>query len=194
MQFTIDGLQTAGFTGFVPFNDLDMCQSPQLDEPGVYMVLRPAGVKLTLSEVSTGFWYQGEDPAYTLADLESQCNLPTPVLYIGKAGGVAGGTTVRERLNLYRQYGKGENTSHRGGKAIWQIEDAARILLLCWLETPGLAPECVESQYLEDFKGTGLKGFGSYPMANRQGGRKKCPHTPPCETNSSLTGLSTHLK
>ncbi|MGO4382637.1 hypothetical protein [Specibacter sp. RAF43] len=186
MEFTEAGLDDAKFTGFVPFAELDTCQDPALDRPGVYMVLRPSSTELTLSEMSTGFWHKDKDPAYALTKLRSQWNLLTPVLYIGKAGGLAGGTTIRQRLNLYQQYGAGRDVSHRGGKAVWQIEDAAKLLLVCWTDTPGLDPECVESQLLKDFKGADGAGFGAYPLANRKGGRKKCPHAPQCHWRSAV--------
>lgn len=174
MEFTLVGLQSVGFEGFVPFTALDTYRS-ELSSPGVYAVLRPEGSALALSEISTAFWYQDKNPAYPLVKLQGRWDLPTPVLYIGKAGGIDGGTSLFERLHLFRRYGAGENATHRGGRALWQIEDAANQLLVGWTATPRLDPECVEEQLLELFRGK----FKMLPLANQQRG-KKCKHQTRC--------------
>lgn len=113
MEFTQSGLKAAGFGGFVSFGALDGHHA-ELSSPGVYAVLRPEGSDLLLTETSTGFWYQGRNPAYRLAKLQKRWDLPTPVLYIGKAGDIeGGGTTLWQRLQLFRRYGAGENVAHR---------------------------------------------------------------------------------
>lgn len=174
MEFTSTGMQSSGFVGFVPFIALDTCRY-ELSSPGVYAVLRPGDSEVLLTETSTAFWYQGKNPAYKLMKLQTRWDLPTPVLYFGKAGGMEGGTSLWERLQLYRRYGAGENVTHRGGRAIWQIQDAANQLLVCWTETPGLGPECVEEQLLDLFR----SDFGVLPLANQRRG-EKCQHEPLC--------------
>lgn len=175
MEFTQGGLKAAGFGGFVSFGALDGHHA-ELSSPGVYAVLRPEGSDLLLTETSTGFWYQGRNPAYRLAKLQKRWDLPTPVLYIGKAGDIeGGGTTLWQRLQLFRRYGAGENVAHRGGRAIWQVQGAASQLSVCWMAAPGLDPECVEGQLLELFKNE----FRALPLANQKGG-KKCRHKPVC--------------
>ncbi|SCC13911.1 hypothetical protein GA0061083_2874 [Pseudarthrobacter enclensis] len=177
MEFTLAELRAAGFRGFVPFSALERHRS-ELSSPGVYVVIRPEPSALVLRDSSTGFWYRGKNPAYPLTKLRHKWELPTPMLYIGKAGAINGGTTLWERLDLYRRYGAGENTTHRGGRAIWQIEDAANQLLVGWSKTPGLNPECVEERLLELFDVT----FDMLPMANQRRGTK-CKHQPRCDWN-----------
>lgn len=175
MEFTQGGLKAAGFGGFVSFGALDAHRA-ELSSPGVYAVLRPEGSQLLLTEASTGFWYQGRNPAYRLAKLQKKWDLRTPVLYIGKAGDMdGGGITLWQRLQLFRRYGAGENVAHRGGRAIWQIQGAASQLRVCWMATSGLDPECVEDQLLELFKDE----FRVLPLANQKSG-KKCKHTLVC--------------
>src|SRR5690606_10645565 len=71
----------------------------------------------------------------------------SPVIYIGKAGGLdSGGATLRSRLSLYMRL----NEFHSGGRAIWQLSDAAD-LLVCWKPTPGSDPRAVEKQMLSAF-------------------------------------------
>ena len=175
MEFTQGGMKAAGFDGFVSFGALN-AHHAELSLPGVYAVLRPEGSNLLLSEANTGFWYQGRNPAYRLAKLQKRWDLPTPVLYIGKAGDIeGGGTSLWQRLQLFRRYGAGENVAHRGGRAIWQVQGAASQLRVCWMATPGLDPECVEEQLLELFN----KEFRALPLANQKAG-KKCKHKPRC--------------
>lgn len=174
MEFTLMDLRSAGFGGFVPFTALD-AYSSELSSPGVYCVLRPEASEVLLTDTSTAFWHQRKNPAYPTMKLQRRWELPTPVLYIGKAGGIAGGTSLWERLHLYRRYGAGENAAHRGGRAIWQVQDAAYQLLVGWTTTSGLDPECVEEQLLELFENR----FGLLPLANQRRG-KKCKHQPQC--------------
>ena len=117
---------------------------------------------------------------YPLKRLQKKWDLQTPVLYIGKAGGIHGGTSLWERLHLYRRYGAGENATHRGGRAIWQVQDAVNQLLLCWADTPSLDPGCVEEQLLRFFEAT----YGMLPLANQAHG-KKCQHRPLCSWPSA---------
>ena len=179
MEFTLVELRAAGFRGFVPFTALDAYRS-DLCSSGVYCVLRPEASKVLLTETSTAFWYQGKNPAYPTMKLQRRWELPTPVLYFGKAGGIDGGTSLWERLDLYRRYGAGENVAHRGGRALWQVQDAGKQLLVGWATTPGLDPECVEEHLLELFENT----FGTLPMANQRRG-KKCKHHPQCRWTGS---------
>ena len=145
LEFTQGGLKAAGFDGFVSFGALD-AQHAELSSPGVYAVLRPEGSDLLLTETNTGFWYQGRNPAYRLAKLQKRWDLPTPVLYIGKAGDIeGGGTSLWQRLQLFRRYGAGENVAHRGGRAIWQVQGAGT-RSLCW-GPPGVGKKLSARQY-----------------------------------------------
>lgn len=173
-EFSHDGLRSAGFHGFIPFSSLDIGRT-DLAVSGVYAVLRPEESSAHISETSTAFWHRGRNPAYPLSKLQRRWDLATSVLYIGKAGGMDGGTTLGERLDLYRRYGKGENATHRGGRGIWQVEDAANQLLICWTATPGLDPECVEDHLLTQFE----RQYHVLPLANQRRG-KKCKHQPLC--------------
>ena len=78
------------------------------------------------------------------------------ILYIGKADGKKG---LRQRLKQYMNYGWDKATNHKGGRAIWQIEDAG-LLLLAFEECEDA--EVREKQLLADYKAKN----GSYPLAN----------------------------
>lgn len=81
------------------------------------------------------------------------------ILYIGKADGKKG---LRQRLKQYMNYGWGHATNHKGGRAIWQIEDAG-LLLLAFEECEDARAR--EKQLLADYKAKN----GSYPLANWRG-------------------------
>lgn len=182
MEFTEAALRAAGFRGFVPFSALGSHSDAEMEKPGVYAVLRPAGIPMALNNASTGFWYKDKNPAYPLARLQSRWELPTPVLYFGKAGYEYRGPSLRTRLGQYRDYGAGKNVGHRGGRAIWQLQGAAELLLVCWIATPGLHPECVERQLLRQFK----SDFDLLPMANQQVGEQDCDNTPKCHWEPTM--------
>lgn len=142
------GLEALGFGGFRPLVNATTDDIPK--GRGVYVVLRPdPGAPYTFLE---------ENPlgAYALSDLEGRWVEGAPIVYIGKAGGVGG---LNKRIRPYMRKGK----SHSGGRSIWQLEEADK-LLICWIETPGLNPWHVEEDYLAEFK----RVHGGQPFANLQ--------------------------
>jgi len=80
-------------------------------------------------------------------------------LYIGKADG---GNRLRQRLKQYMDCGWGKATNYKGGRAIWQIEDAG-LLLLAYEECEDASAR--EKQLLAEYKETN----GTYPLANWRG-------------------------
>lgn len=59
------------------------------------------------------------------------------ILYIGKAGGEKS-SDLHHRLELYLKYGVGQAKNHKGGRAIWQIEEEKRKdLYICWVYVNG---------------------------------------------------------
>lgn len=127
------------------------------DEPGVYWVLAPDGVPIRFKPAAPNH----AAPLYPV-DLLTQkyagCR-DKQVLYIGKAGGKKG---LRQRLQQYMKYGRNEAINHKGGRAIWQIQNTGMLLLTY---TP--CPDCVmrEHQLLRDYKAVN----GCYPLANWRG-------------------------
>lgn len=87
------------------------------------------------------------------------------VLYFGKAQCKQG---IFERLNKYRRFGDGKSSGHRGGRAIWQLEDA-QDLKVCWVVTQDRDPQVEESRLIDAFK---ERHGGLRPFANRIDGKK----------------------
>ena len=79
------------------------------------------------------------------------------LFYIGKADRKSGG--LRDRIIEFVRYGYGKCKTHRGGRAIWQIENN-KDLLLEWI--PCENSEAVEKKMLKEYK----KKYTTYPLAN----------------------------
>ena len=126
------------------------------EEPGVYWVLAPEGMPIRFRERS--FPGVRPYPAQLLRDKYAAC-ARKDILYIGKAEGRRG---LRQRLKQYMDYGLGRGGIHRGGRAVWQIEDSG-LLLLAYEICPD--PGGQERQLLRDYR----EQNGAYPLANWRG-------------------------
>lgn len=144
------GLESVGFSGFVPFGALAGAGVPS--ERGIYVVLRTATTMPVILEVTTA---RAGSP-YTVDDLAARWVEGTPVVYIGKAQPIGG---LRKRLGQYARKG----SSHKGGRAIWQLADQDD-LLVAWATTPGEVAEDVEIRYRDAF----AAAYGRWPFANRK--------------------------
>lgn len=134
------------------------CECENIPETsGVYWVLRPTGMPIRFTEQI----YNRSAPLYSAELLSSKylnCE-NQEVLYIGKADGKKG---LRQRLKQYMNYGWNNAANHKGGRAVWQIEDAG-LLLLAYEECEDARAR--EKQLLADYKAEN----GSYPLANWRG-------------------------
>jgi len=127
------------------------------EEPGVYWVLAPKGMPIRFTEQvynRSALPYPVEILAQKYMDLADK-----EILYIGKADGKKG---LRQRLRQYMDHGWKNASNHKGGRAVWQIEDAGSLLLayeVC--ENAGVR----EKQLLAEYKAKN----GNYPLANWRG-------------------------
>ena len=80
------------------------------------------------------------------------------VLYIGKAEGKNG---LRQRIKQFVGYGYKTSNNHRGGRAIWQIENNKSLLLDYFVCENA---EARERDFLIEFK----QKYDTYPLANWQ--------------------------
>lgn len=139
----IKTLSDAAGLGFVGFASIHQLRESRLaavpKESGVYLVLRPDDSPPVLLPQSTAGFVKGRDPAVPLAELAAAWVEESAVLYIGKAGG-------------------------EGGRAIWQLANAAE-LLIAWRVTGPEVPRDAERELIAEF----VKRFGRRPFANRAG-------------------------
>lgn len=159
MKFqTIEEVKNSGFEGFVPIEHLRQDKSVIPSGAGVYIVVRATKTAPRFLSEGTGGYFKGKNPNVSIEELQANWVDDTCVLYIGKA------TSLRKRLKQYIDFGEGRSVGHRGGRYIWQLEDADQ-LLLCWKETPNEDPKSVESAWISSFKSF----YGVRPFANLQG-------------------------
>ena len=159
---SIDNLRRNGFSGFVSAAALrqDLTQIP--DIRGVYMVVRKIGSQPQFRATGSGGHYKGTDPNVPIEKLRKNWVEETCVLYIGKAGDEHSQATLRSRLRQYLQFGAVKSRSHKGGRYIWQLEDAED-LLFCWKPLPSGNPPKEETALLAAFK---CQYEGRLPFAN----------------------------
>lgn len=147
MTLTRQAVEERGFRGFVPFSLLSTQLLPL--DGGIYVVIRASDTAPTFLAASTAGWRKGVNPAVRIEQLAAKWVDGAEVLYIGKAdAGTAAGHGLRGRLRQYARHGAG-GTSHHGGRYIWQLQDAAA-LLVAWKPAPD--PRGEENAMLAEFE------------------------------------------
>jgi len=162
MIFDLEDLRRRGFSGFVTLRELRSNVERVPDAHGVYAVLRLSHSQPAFLEKSPAGWFKRQDPSRPIAQLRAKWVSSAPVVYFGKAG-PSRDRTLRRRISEFLEFGAGKPIGHRGGRAIWQLADAAD-LLLAWKHVSGSSPRQVESELLAEFE----SHFGSLPFANFQ--------------------------
>ena len=150
--FRRSDLLTAGFEGFAPFASLDLAVVPATG--GVYVLLREDDRPPTCLASSPVGWFKGRNPSLTPADLVDRWVPGAYVVYIGKAG-----TSLRQRLMVYRRHGQGAPVGHWGGRLVWQLDTPK--YLVAWKVTED-EPREVESRLIAAF----VAEYGRRPFAN----------------------------
>ena len=141
--FTRPAMTAAGFEGWLAWSmirEAGYADIPSL--PGVYVIVRTAGGPPAFVHPGSGGRFKGQDPSVPQARLQAEWVDGARVLNIGKADarkkrGVNDG--LRGRLREYGRFGAGEPVGHRGGRLIWQLADADKLLVawhvVTWEET-----------------------------------------------------------
>lgn len=129
------------------------------NEKGIYIVMVPKSFNVRFLESTTAIdVFHGRCLLYPACVLETKYNhTDKRILYVGKAGGEK--NKLRQRIKQYVNYGYGEASNHRGGRAIWQIENNQRLLIgfhICE------DPREKEKRLLSDY----FNLYGTFPVAN----------------------------
>ncbi len=130
-------------------------------EKGIYQVLVPEGMEIHFMETSPN---PSVEPykKQCLEEKYAKCHDKT-LLYIGKANGKNG---LKQRIRQYMHFGFGKKktVNHKGGRAIWQIENYGSLLLTCEVCSDC---ETVEHDLLAAYKESNPENV--YPLANWRG-------------------------
>lgn len=160
---SVHEIASAGFVGFQTVADLRSSPLGSVpEEPGVYVILRPATSPPEFLEQSPAGWFKGRDPSVPVERLRKSWVPGTPVLYMGKAGGRQTKTGLRTRLRAYLRHGAGRRAAHWGGRFIWQLAGSDG-LVVAWKRTSPREPREVEAELIREFTAT----YGARPFANR---------------------------
>ena len=155
----LEELIANGFEGFVPVWKIrcDISAVPQIN--GVYVLFRTGKTSLRFLETGNGGYFRGRNPNVCVDILQSNIVPESNIMYIGKAKKTTC-SDLRKRVWAMLRFGTGHKSSHRGGRYVWQLEDAEQ-LLIAWKEIDGDA-EAYEKSILIAYKAK----HGKYPFAN----------------------------
>ena len=159
MKFqTIKDVEDSGFTGFISIENLQNGTSMIPTCSGVYMVIRAEETEPQFLTKGTGGFFKKQDPNVGIDVLRDNWVDNSCVLYIGQS------RYLRERIRQYIHFGQGKPIGHKGGRYIWQLNDAKQ-LLICWKETPEGNHQETESLLIQEFRSI----YGKRPFANLVG-------------------------
>lgn len=150
------------FLGFSSFEDLHLNGFGAIPiEKGIYAVIVPDFFDVQFLDHTTAITnYRGRNLLYLAHVLTTKYNSSDrKILYIGKVGGVNG---LCQRIRQYVRYGYGEARNHRGGRAIWQIDNNKQLLIGYWICDE---PEAKERELLAEYHNR----YGTFPVANWRG-------------------------
>ncbi len=160
---SIASLEAAGFEGFLTIGQLhsDACQSVP-NQRGVYVVLTRGSAPHQFRAKSSAPVWRGKQPALSLEELAEHWVPDASVLYIGRARGPGVRSRLRQRIKRYLRFGHGKVVAHWGGRLIWQLGEASR-LVVAWRASDGLEDLAdVGSSMLAEFE----RHYGALPFAN----------------------------
>lgn len=165
--FNTDELKAQGFRGFIKVSELLENRFSKIPEhPGVYIVLRENMETPVFLASNPARFYKRKDPSVTMEKLSANWIDNTPVIYIGRAGGIAKSgrkysTTLRERIRQFIKFGKDKAYPHWGGRYVWQVADSQNFVI-AFKSMDEKNPVIFERELLNKFKIV----HGKLPFAN----------------------------
>jgi hypothetical protein len=158
--FDVDDLRRRGFEGFVAVEKLHGLKPDELpDASGVYVVVRTStGPPAFLERSDAGRW-KGKDPTVPLERHRREWVDGAQTLYIGKA------TSLRGRVGLLLDFGRGDPVMHYGGRLLWQVERCEEFVI-AWRKAATIRFAALETALIDEF----IAHFGRLPFANLRRG------------------------
>ena len=118
-----------GFYGFLSIQYLHTHGFSSIsNKNGVYMVCIPQVFsKKILGSTTAIEAYKEQSLLYTVEELERKWVEESDILYIGKAGSKS--NHLQQRIRQFVRYAYSEGNNHRGGRALWQLENCHSLLI-----------------------------------------------------------------
>ena len=154
-------LERNGFEGFKTIEKLTNNNDAPFQK-GVYMILRDSESEPIFIGCGTGGYYKGKNPNVSISKLSQNWVENSPILYIGETA-----DTLNKRLSDCMCFGQGEPVRHWGGRFIWQLKDAQK-LVVCWKILKDKNPKDEKYYLLKAFKDI----YKKLPFANCKSGNK----------------------
>ena len=162
---SIEGLRDAGFVGFETIEQFRAGSIASVpNSPGVYLVIRYDPIFPKFLDTGTGGHFKGNDPNVPVAKLREKWVNQAIIIYIGQSGSGSHGT-LSKRIRLLLQFGQGKPVGHKGGRIMWQLNDAEQ-LQVCWCAMDAGDPQALKDEWIEAFK---VLYGGRLPFANLVG-------------------------
>lgn len=125
-DFARSSLEAVGYVGWQTWEELRSTQLTVVPRaPGCYVVHRPGTDDPTFLPANPGGRFKGKDPTIPPERMVAEWVPDATAVYIGKAD------DLRTRLKAYARFGAGDPVAHWGGRLIWQLADADK-LLVAW--------------------------------------------------------------
>ncbi len=157
---SIEGLRILKFRGFSTVGGLRRGKMDAVPTgPGVYVFVHDGVSAPRFMDPGSGGWYQRKNPNVPISELLANWVDGARILYVGKTDG-----SLQERIRTMIGFGEGRAVAHRGGRYVWQLEDAAE-LFVCWKEVRAKKPRTVEREMIKAFRSS---HGGRRPFANLQ--------------------------
>ena len=130
---------------FRGFREIETLMSGGVDkvpsQPGVYLILDNSRSPPDFVSRGTGGHFKGQDPNVSIERLKSKWVQNAPIVYVGSSGRSGGSeANLKKRIDTLIRFGRGEDVPHRGGRFVWQLSDAEK-LLVCWKEINKFRPD-----------------------------------------------------
>jgi len=160
---SIESLEREGFSGFLTVGQLHRSGCLEVpDAPGVYVVLRRERAPHPFLRRSTAPVWRRRDPTVPIPTLEARWHADATLLYVAGAPGPGVRSRLRQRIKRMLRFGHGSVVGHWGGRLLWQLGEAGRLVVAWRACETGEEAEALTTELLRRFE----SHHGGPPFAN----------------------------